>query len=58
VKQWTEQLRGPIQRTDLATMVGGRMDWINLVKNGDQWWMLVNMVVKFGFHKSGNFLTS
>jgi hypothetical protein len=35
--QWTEQLRGPIQRMDLATMVGGRMDWINLVQNGDHW---------------------
>jgi hypothetical protein len=35
--QWTEQFRGPIQRMDLATMVGGRMDWINLFQNGDQW---------------------
>jgi len=35
--QWTEQFRGPIQRMDVATMVGGRMDWINLVQNGDQW---------------------
>jgi hypothetical protein len=33
--QRTEQFKGPIQRMDVATMVGGRMDWINLVQNGD-----------------------
>jgi len=35
--QWTEQFRGPIQRRDLVTMVHGRMDWIKLIQNGDQW---------------------
>jgi hypothetical protein len=35
--QWSEQFRGPFQRMDLATVVGGRMDCINLFQNGDQW---------------------
>lgn len=33
----TEQFRGPIQRMYLATMVGGRMDLIDVVQNGDLW---------------------
>jgi hypothetical protein len=27
------------------------VDWIRLAKDGTQWWVYVNMVMNFGFHK-------
>jgi hypothetical protein len=33
-------------------------DWIDLAQDRDRWWELVTTVMKLGFHKTRNFLTT
>ena len=36
---------------DLQEVGCGGMDWIKLAQDRDRWWELVNVVMKFWFHK-------
>jgi hypothetical protein len=38
-------------------MWNGGMFWIDLAQDKDRWRALLNAEMKFGFQKSGNFLT-
>jgi hypothetical protein len=36
---------------DLQELGCGSMDWVELAQDRDKWQTLVNVVMKFGFHK-------
>jgi hypothetical protein len=37
--------------TDVREIGLEGVDWTHLSKDRDQWWVVVNMAVNFGFHK-------
>jgi hypothetical protein len=51
---------GDNSRMDLRELGWEVDDWIHLAQNRNQWRVLLNMVMKLGFHKGagGNFLKS
>ena len=36
---------------DFQEVGPGGMDWIDLAQDRDRWWVLLNAVMNFGFHK-------
>jgi hypothetical protein len=47
-----------MQKTDLKETRCEGLDWIHLAEDMDQWRTLVNTIMNFRVHKTGNFLTS
>jgi len=43
------------RRKDNIKMNLQEVDWIELAQHRDRWWLLVNAVMNFGFHKMWGF---
>jgi len=44
--RWEENMKAGLQEVGC-----GDMDWTELAQVRDRWWVLVNAVMNFGFHK-------
>jgi hypothetical protein len=43
-------------KTDFRVTWCNGVDWVQLAYNGAHWWVLLNMAMKFQFHKNKQFL--
>ena len=45
-RRWDDNIKMDLQEVGCEGV-----DWIELAKNRDRWWALMNAVMNFGFHK-------